>query len=133
MHVETQLNCKTCEKKLAQLEGKSQKPPRDVFHQHEITIYEISPFMYVHLSVCLSVWLPACLPGRVGSRRVALRRVGSGRVGPGRAGSGRGGSSRGGSGRVGSGLVCLSSAFSYTVMWLMIMVKITTDEINIVS
>ena len=104
MHVETQLNCKTCEKKLAQLEGKSQKPPRDVFHQHEITIYEISPFMYVHLSVCLSVCLAARLPA--------------------------------GSGRVGSGLVwsvCLSSAFSYTVMWLMIMVKITTDEINIVS
>ena len=128
MHVETQLNCKTCEKKLAQLEGKSQKPPRDVFHQHEITIYEISPFMYVHLSVCLSVWLPACLPGRVGSRRVALGRVGSGRAGPGPVGS-----SRVGSGRVWSGLVCLSSAFSYTVMWLMIMVKITTYEIDIVS
>ena len=113
MHVETQLNCKTCEKKLAQLEGKSQKPPRDVFHQHEITIYEISPFMYVHLSVCLSVWLPACLPGRVGSgrvasRRVALGRVGSGRAGPGRVRSGRVESGRVGSGRVWSGLsVCL--------------------------
>ena len=110
MHVETQLNCKTCEKKLAQLEGKSQKPPRDVFHQHEITIYEISPFMYVHLSVCLSVWLPACLPGRDGSGRVASRWVGSrwvgsGRVGPGRAGPGPVGSGRVGSGRVGSGLV----------------------------
>ena len=87
--------------------------------------------MYIYLSVCLSVWLPACLPGRVGSRRVALRRVGSGRAGPGRVRSGRVES-----GRVGSGLVwsvCLSSAFSYTVMWLMIMVKITTYEINIVS
>ena len=65
--------------------------------------------MYIYLSVCLSVCLAARLP------------AGSGRVE---------------SGRVGSGLVwsvCLSSAFSYTVMWLMIMVKITTYEINIVS
>ena len=62
MHVETQLNCKTCEKKLAQLEGKSQKPPRDVFHQHEITIYEISggPFfssLHLHYFFRYTMWL----------------------------------------------------------------------------